>query len=212
MRELAQDILEGWPTSSYGPGRPLLGLEAAEVLMECVAGTTGDYVEIGSAWGGSAVMAGMAMEAVGRPGIIVCIDPFTREVALEGSDQRLKQFWDTMIHYDLHQRVFAFKQYSPPFPLAAYYHIYSVSLIDGNHFGDAPGDDFNVLTKRTTDYMLFDNAEIEAVGDTIDIILETTKQWEEYKRVEYKSPFYKEEKWNTFVALRRINENIETSP
>ena len=209
MRELARDILAGWP-SSCGIGKPLLGLEAAEVLMECVANTTGDYAEIGSAWGGSAVMAGMAMEAVGRPGLIVCVDPFDQKSEMEGTDKKLDQFWKMMIHYGIQQRVLAFKQYHPPFPLAAYYHMYSVSLIDGNHHENGPADDFNALTKRTTNYILFDNAEIIDVTHVIDQVLKET-DWEEYKRVKYRSPFYKEEKWNTFVAFRRISENIKAS-
>jgi len=179
--------------------------------MECVANTTGDYAEIGSAWGGSAVMAGMAMEAVGRPGIIVCVDPFGKETELEGINQRLQQFWKMMIHYGIQQRVFAFKQHNPPFPLAAYYHTYSVSLIDGNHYGDSPTDDFNVFAKRTTDYILFDNAEIIDVAYVIDEVFEKADDWEEYKRVEHKSNIH-EDKTAEFVALRRIkSENIETS-
>ena len=209
MRELAQDILDGWPVD-YGRGIPFLGLNAAEVLMNCVADTDGDYAEIGSAWGGSAVMAAMAMEAAGRPGIVVCVDPFSKESEIKGLDKKLDQFWSTMIHYGIHQRIFAFKQYNPPFPLAAYFHMFSVSLIDGNHYGDSPADDFNELTKRTTEYLLIDNVEIVDVNYVVEQALETN-DWEEYKTVEYESNAHKD-KTVKFVALRRTkNENIKTS-
>ena len=198
MRELAQDILSGWPVE-LGPGRPMLGLEAAELLMECVANTTGDYCETGSAYGGSAVMAGMAMEAVGRPGQVFCIDPFNKKSELEGDDAKLNQFWATIIHYDLHQRVIAFKQYNPPFPLAIFPRMFSVSLIDGSHYGDGPADDFNELSKRTTDYLLLDNAEISEVSYVIGEAIEKGG-WELHKETEYESNLHKD-KMVEFVAL-----------
>ena len=199
MKDLAQDILEGWPVE-HGIGRPMLGLEAAEILMECVANTDGDYCETGSAYGGSAVMAGMAMESVGRPGQVFCIDPFNQKSELEGDDPILNQFWATIIHYDLHQRVVAFKQYNPPFPLAIFPRMFSVSLLDGSHYGSGPANDFNELSKRTTHYLLFDNAEIPDVSYVVDEAIERGG-WEIYKEAEYQSPFWKKEKINKFVAL-----------
>jgi len=206
MRELAKDIIDNFPTP-LGIGRPMLGIEPATLLMECVAETTGDYIEIGSAVGGSAIMASMAMKKVNRSGYIFCIDPFGGSNELEGTDIRYQAFWLNILHYKLQQRVIAFKQMHPPWPLSMHFHQFSVGLIDGDHNGDGPGRDAAALDNRVLNYLLFDNAENKYVSDTVDRLLDAGK-WEEYKSAEYASLIgkkcaYEKDKIVKFVALRK---------
>ena len=194
-REQAAELIENFHVT-----QPMLGLSAAEFLMECVANTEGDYIEIGSGSGGSALMAAMAMEE--RAGTVYCIEPFIGMNPLEGVDPMFRAFWENMLHYEIEQRIVLFKQYSPPFPSPLHFHRFSVGLIDGNHMGDWPAKDFLELDSRVTDFLLFDNAEIEGVARAIDIAVR--HDWNEYKTIEYDSIMTKKAgKKNRLVALTR---------
>jgi predicted O-methyltransferase YrrM len=194
-REQAAELIENFRES-----QPMLGLDAAEFLMECVANTEGDYIEIGSASGGSALMAAMAMGD--RAGTVYCIEPFIGMNPLEGVDPMYKAFWENMLHYEIEQRIILFKQYTPPFPSPLHFHRFSVGLIDGNHMGDWPVKDFMELDSRVTDVLLFDNAELEGVAKAISVAVH--HDWQEYKTIEYDSVMSKKAgKTNTLVALIR---------
>jgi hypothetical protein len=190
----AQDIIDDWPLGRIGQG-----IEAAALLMECVANTDGDYIEIGSAYGGSAVLAAKAMGD--RAGTVYCIDPFTGMNALDGIDYTIRAFWDNIFTFGVEQRVVAFYQHNPPFPTAIHYHLFSVGLIDGSHGGVAPFRDFVELDDRVTDYLLFDNAEYKEVENTITRAI-MSGNWEEHKSIEYDSTF-KDDKVVKIVALHR---------
>jgi len=196
MRELAQRIIDNCS------GRAMLGVEAGTILMECIDDSVGDYVEIGSAVGGSAIMAGMAMDKTERPGTVFCIDPFGGGNELDGIDMMLRLFWNNLLKFDLQQRVIAFKQCHPPFPMPIWYHTFSVGLIDGCHTGNSPLIDFRQLNKRVTKYLLFDNTEKEDVLTAIKKATQDNSNWEEYKSIEYEST-WKEDKIIKFVVLRR---------
>ena len=200
MRELAQQIIDHFPGHPALANRAMLGIEAGTLLMECVNKSSGDYIEIGSAVGGSAIMAGVAMS--GRTGNIFCIDPFGGNSELDGPDVVLQSFWDNIIQCGLQQRVIAFKQYNPPFPMPIWYHTFSIGLIDGCHDAGAPLADFKQLDRRVTRYLLFDNAEKKAVLNAINKATQDNNNWEEYKSVEYESNWEKD-KMVKFVALRR---------
>lgn len=206
MKELAKDIIDNFPDR----GQPALSLEPAIALMECVADSIGDYIEIGSEFGGSAVMAGMAMKHTSQAGIIFCIDPFGTKNELEAPDKKYHAFWQNIIHYDLHRRTIAFKQFHPPWPAAIQFRLFAIGFIDGNHSSGAPLADFKALQSRVIKYIMFDNAEKEEVDKAIKYAIRTG-QWEEYKLVTYES----ENEPGVeiiFVVLRRINEsNTESS-
>ena len=188
-------IVKKWPAGSMGQGHA-----ASDLLMECVAKTKGDYIEIGSAFGYSAVLAATAMGK--RPGTVYCIDPFIGVNNLDGADIALEAFWSNIHSFGLEQRVVAFCQHNPPFPVAIHHHLFSVGLIDGNHDGDAPLKDFIELDSRVTDYLLFDNAEYELVENTVRRAL-WGGNWEEATTIEYESG-WKEGKMVQLTVLHRI--------
>ena len=204
MIELVKIIKEDFPY-----GRAMFAPEAGAALMERVYKTTGDYIEIGSWYGGSAVMAATAMEEANRPGLVVCIDPFGIVNILEGPDKRLQQFWENMLYFGVEQRVLAYRQFHPPYPESLHLHRFSVGLIDGNHNDAGPISDFRALNQRVTDYLLFDNAEQDAVKRTIEIALADADEeeikhlhnWEEDERIIYSSDH--ENKEVTLVILKR---------
>lgn len=203
MRELAQEIIDKFPQGhSALTNRAMLGIEAGAILMECVNKSSGNYIEIGSAVGGSAIMAGIAMS--NRAGNVFCIDPFGGNNELDGPDVVLQQFWFNIVQAGLQQRVIAFKQYHPPFPLPIWYHTFSVGLVDGCHVAGAPLVDFKQLDKRVTKYLLFDNVEKKDVLDAVNKATQEDSNWEEYKSIEYESN-WKGNKMVKFVVLRRKN-------
>ena len=204
MIDLAKDIIARFPNTG---GRAILGLEAAVLLMECVANTDGDYIEIGSAFGGSAIMAATAMGE--RAGTVYCIDDFLGVNRLESIDVVYQSFWNNIIHYDLQQRVVAFNQSHPPFPTPIHFHKFSVGLIDGDHLGEGPLKDFLGLDSRVTDYLLFDNAGQDPIEATIQAAIKGG-DWEEHKTVEYTSSL-SDRPTVGFAALRRINDEVPKS-
>ena len=198
----AKEIIEEF--SKGYQGRVMLGVEAAALLMDCVARTDGDYIEIGSAFGGSAIMAALAMGE--RAGTVYCIDNFLGVNRLESIDVVYEGFWKNIIRFGVQQRIVAFNQSHPPFPEPIHFHKFSVGLIDGDHLGEGPLKDFLGLDSRVTEYLLFDNAELEPVSATINAAI-GAGDWIEYKVVEYKSPI-SDTKLVKFVALRRANDQV----
>lgn len=205
-----EEILSTPINDNLVPQRLHIRDDAAKLLIEIIAKTSGDYVEIGSFVGGSAILAAGAMEMAGRPGIVFCVDPFTRGeteldtlVLPQWVPSQHQTFWSNIIRAGHQHRVVAFKQYNPPFPEPIYFRWFSVGLIDGNHIFPGPQLDAHTLAKRITDYLLFDNAEYIDVETAIQEML-NTGEWEEYRSVEYKSGRGEEGKTNIFTVLRRI--------
>ena len=162
MRSIAQRVIDDFPHE-----RPMLGVIGGELLVDCVLDSDGDYVEIGSGYGGSAIMAALAMDYANHPGTVYCIDPFSALNELAGFDWNLMVFWMNVRYFGVEQRIVPFKQHHPPFPASIHHHRFSVGLIDGNHTSPYPEQDFNALKDRVSDYLLFDNVEQSAVQDTV---------------------------------------------
>ena len=194
----AQEIIDG--VLERGRGRAMLGAAAGDLLMECVDKVKGDYIEIGSGMGGSAIMA---VEAGAER--IFSIDPFIGFTVFDGVDPYHDTFLHNIATFNLLQKVFLFRQYTPPFPEALYFHGFRVGLIDGCHLGDGPMKDFLELDPRVTDYLLFDNSEIVDVKRVIDWVL-AVGDWEEYKTVKYESTCDSAPGVKEFMALKRIRE------
>jgi len=204
MLNKAKDIIAGWPEDR---GRPMMGATGAALLMECVAETDGDYIEIGSAFGGSAIFAATAMGD--RPGMVFCIDNFLAVNELDRTDVVFLSFWEAMYHFGVQQRVIAFNQSHPPFPTAIHHHKFSVGLVDGNHLGVAPMLDFMGLDSRVTDYILFDNAELSAVSEAVKSAIDGG-DWKKHKSITYISTLGKEEqkKKVKLVVVKRVDDKV----
>ena len=186
----AAEIIDAFPQH-----HPLLGAAAGQLLMNTVAATTGDYVEIGSAWGGSAIMAAIAME--GRPGTVYCIDAFAPTHELSGIDGTLLAFWANCLAFGVQERIVAFKQHHPPWPLPIWYHKFSVGFIDGAHDAPFPAQDWRGMSPRVTDYILMDNVERPAVKDVVE-----SSGWTTTTAIEHSSA-QRPDKPSTIALLRR---------
>ena len=118
---------------------------------------------------------------------------------LDGLDLPFRLFHLHVQHFGVEQRVLAFKQHHPPFPIALHYHKFSVGLIDGNHYPPSVTKDFEALNFRVTDYLLFDNVEQPYIAGVVKRAVDK-EGWRLYEEVEYTSDTGGQKK---FVALRR---------
>ena len=139
------------------------------VLGEAVLSAgDGDYIEIGTLFGGSAIVAAMVKKAFGIRGDVYCIDPLNGYYIDGGRDDNvdpvsavpvtpevLIRNFDTFAVTD---RLKIIQKKSQPFPHEHLHtDIFSVGYIDGCHCGYTPFLDFYEMSKYVYGYILFDN-------------------------------------------------------
>ena len=124
-------------------------MEDPDVLREVVFGK---YVEIGSQWGYSAVIAAEVADHV------TCIDPM--ESLGQLSDFGSKQdkefvFWETIDKVGIRSKITLVKALSDPWPLED--EMFDTALIDGNHsYGSVIADLRNLRNRVKTAIILDD--------------------------------------------------------
>ncbi len=142
-----------------------------QVLFE-IASRGETYVEIGTRWGGSAIIAGLAGCEVH------CIDAFeypTRNAFLVGTPEDVTKNW---INAGLNtDKLHIYKQKHPPFPEEITDNVFDVGLIDSEHFWQQCDMDWKALRMRVMKYVLFHDIGVDAVmGVFEEAALET--EWE----------------------------------
>jgi len=139
-----------------------------ELLLEYVqkAGE-GNYLEIGTLFGGSAIAVALWKQYLGQLGHVFCIDPLDgyyrkmapREDMLdEQSGKRVVPdvFHKNVYEFGVQNRVFLLRDYSInvlPFTGITF----KVSYIDGHHWEDVPLRDWELVRYATSKYIIFDN-------------------------------------------------------
>lgn len=108
-----------WAMDKYGDvarrmeGRMAGYPEDMAVLVQAIAWAgPGDYLEIGSYFGGSAIMAGLAKKFGVSPGEVICIDPYDegypwRYDHVTNGVANKETFWKNMELFDLSPTLFA---------------------------------------------------------------------------------------------------------
>ena len=109
------------------------------------------YVEIGSMWGSSAIVAGYAVS-----GEVHCIDPFKGRAQLK----HVVDNWEQ--HHDI-ERLTIHKQKNPPFPVSIEARKFDVGLIDGDHDVPAVWKDWFALKDRINHIILFHDVHYRGV-------------------------------------------------
>ncbi len=121
-------------------GRVCMSWEEIDLLARVVGDAVGDHCEIGSMWGGTAIVAASAKEHAGRGERVVCIDPFSDSDA-EGGKPDEAIFWGNIDDAGFHDSVELHVCQSAPWPLPMTRRFGSV-LIDGNHNAPWPETDW----------------------------------------------------------------------
>ncbi len=157
-------------------GGYLLGPEARSYIKAMVMSTRGSYIEIGSAFGGSAIVAA---ESLYGDSLVYCVDPMWgmhRVTAEEQADM----FWRNCHKAGIEDKIVLIKQVSNPWPKFLQERKWSVALIDGDHSYAGCRADWLNLKDRVTDFIMFDDTD--KPGSVRTVFREACKdpEWELY--------------------------------
>lgn len=145
-------------------GRIALGSGEVEGLFEKYTRGTNDYIEIGTLFGGSAILAGLQCS-----GKVYCIDPLDGYYGTGNPDSSqvlpsveiVKENW---ARFGLDpERLVIFPHKHPPFPPELKDKRFDVAYIDGDHTFEGCRADWLALKDRVNKYIIFDNTEKESV-------------------------------------------------
>lgn len=138
-------------------GRIACDEPAGVLLQETVAEFPGDYIEIGTLYGGTAILAAMACT-----GDVYAIDPMDGYYQTGRRDSAAQMipsiqiFERNLTTFGVNVTLFPHKH--PPWPGALANHYFGVGFIDGDHTYEGARADYLALRNRC-DCIIFDNTE-----------------------------------------------------
>lgn len=120
--------------------------EAGLLAKAIVLAGNGNHLEIGSMWGGSAILAALTKKEYGISGKVYCIDPF---ISTDNSPDFPHDKPDRNIVIEnarlMGVELEIIEAYSDPFPLQG--HKFASAFVDGDHAGHWPLTDWNNVKK-----------------------------------------------------------------
>jgi hypothetical protein len=143
---------------------------AAVVAAWVARAGDGDHLEIGTLWGGSAVLAAKLKKELNLKGLVWCVDPLDgyymadKERAVSNSQINVPISPETVLEnaerFGVADRIRITQARSDPLPTGLPRR-FATAFIDGDHWGTAPYRDWKNVAPRTTQYVIFDNNEAE---------------------------------------------------
>lgn len=138
----------------------LLSEEEAVVLVKMVS-IPGDHVELGTLWGGTAILAALAKKRANVPGDVFTVD-FMKGGYWENGDPSLpslakpteKAVYDNLAAFGVSNRVTVVKAASHPWPLGSDVHPSTV-LIDCGHSYEAAKQDWENVRALNPQFIAF---------------------------------------------------------
>lgn len=134
----------------------------------------GDHLEIGTLFGGSAILAALVKEHYGLNGKIVCVDPMSgyygKPDPITGKMATQDVFYENISRFDLSSRIELIVSMSSQAGLSDRREFKS-AFVDGAHDHDNVLADWNRVKQHTTRYVLFDNYDraFEGVREVVRI-------------------------------------------
>lgn len=127
-------------------------------LVNFTSEYVGDHVEIGTMWGGSAILTAM-FKPVGK---IYTIDPLTENAYYGSSDwdgerPTVVDLQENIEYFGLSNRIVHVNAWSDPFPLKDQF--FDTAFIDGDHTFKGAMADFINLHDRVNFHILFDDLD-----------------------------------------------------
>jgi len=140
-------------------GEALLKFQDPEVIYT-IASKGKTYIEIGTRWGGSAIVAGLAGCEVH------CIDPWEypdKPPSRQTTPEDVKANW---ISAGLDpSKLFLYQQRHPPWPEAIKNRVFDIGMIDGAHELDQILLDMDGMMAHVSGYILFHDISKGVVND-----------------------------------------------
>lgn len=144
----------------------VIGLEnmfdaAPLYLIGELAKIPGDYIEIGTWFGASALVVGTVRKKLGISGSITCVDLFTRKNPSLYRLHSRENLPTPEIVYDSAKQMGIELEIvvSPsfPFPKELYHRTFAIGYVDGDHRYPHPSNDLGSLANRVTRYIAVDD-------------------------------------------------------
>jgi hypothetical protein len=140
--------------------------EATGLLAQAVAyAGDGDFIEIGSLHGGSAITAALVKKEFNLDGDILCIEPSPRNII-----ENAKLF-------GVENKIQVIKKYSYEIDLGSLE--FTCGLIDGDHRPQHPITDWDLLSNHVSKYIIFDDFDKSERGVELGVryVLEGYPEW-----------------------------------
>ena len=150
-REVAKHVRENIPH-----GRSLISDHDAGLLVQMVLNARhGDHVEIGSLFGGSAIVVALAKKEFRSRGGITCIDPLDGKMKdLHGVVASAESFRSNLEYFEVKDMVELIQKRSHPFPISGQW---ATGYIDGDHWNNLPLFDSRNLQTHCSYAIMFDD-------------------------------------------------------
>ena len=119
-------------------------------ILYTIASRGKTYVEIGTRWGGSAIIAGLAGCEVH------CIDHWEYPGKQPRDQTTMQDVSDNWAHAELATaKLFMYQQRHPPWPEAIEDRRFDIGMIDGQHYVKEIAQDWEAMKLRVDKYILF---------------------------------------------------------
>ncbi len=141
-----------------------------EVVMEYVLRAGGgNHLEIGTLFGGSAIAVALAKKKYNQPGMVVCVDPLNGYYQDKFPDHSMMDkvtnvpvtpttLFHNITKFGVGDRVLVLRSKSEA--IANLVDMgFTTAYIDGDHWGDGPLNDWNLVKDITSRYVIFDNLD-----------------------------------------------------
>ena len=143
-------------------------MDSIEVLMEYVLKAGGgNHLEIGTLFGGSAIAVALAKVRNNQSGVVVCVDP------LDGfymDNEDMKEYKDPLTGlpitpdslfanidtFGVGNKIMVMKSRSDAVANLIGMQ-FTTAYIDGDHWGNVPANDWNMVKDLVSHYVIFDN-------------------------------------------------------
>lgn len=130
-------------------------------------GGDGDHLEIGTLFGGSAILSALVKKEMGFKGNIICIDPLDgyyigtqyeyKVDPVTGVPINAETVMENAKYFGVDDRIKIIKQSSFPWPEELVTKQFTSAFIDGDHWGVMPKHDWDFVHPRTNKIVVFDN-------------------------------------------------------
>jgi len=136
------------------------------LIAQCVYNSSGgNFLEIGSLFGAGAIVVSKILNHFNFPGKVYVLDPLdgyygTGNRDMSGYIPSVDILKQNVEKFGVSERIEIVAKKSYPFPKELKDKKFSVSYIDGDHWGEMPYNDFQSVKDITTHYIMFDNYDI----------------------------------------------------